>query len=78
MYNKQKCQSCIRRVVTLDSGLIPVKIIVVGKHAYSWSVTLVRLGIEKSLSFPGRAEALKELQNLKTQYRLVGDCKLAI
>ena len=78
MYNKQNCQSCIRRVVTLNSGLIPVKIIVAGKHAYSWSVTVIRLGIEKSLSFPGRIEALKELQRLKTQYRLVGDCKLAI
>lgn len=78
MYNKSNCQSCIRRVVTLDSGLIPVKIIVAGKHAYSWSITLIRLGIKKSLSFPGRVEALKELQNLKTQYRLVGDCKLAI
>lgn len=78
MYNKQNCQSCIRRVITLNSGLIPVKIIVAGKHEYSWSVTVIRLGIEKSLSFPGRVEALKELQRLKTQYRLVGDCKLAI
>lgn len=78
MYNKQNCQSCIRRVVTLNSGLIPVKIIVAGKHAYSWSVTVIRLGIEKSLSFSGRIEALKELQCLKTQYRLVGDCKLEI
>lgn len=78
MYNKQNCQSCIRRVVTLDSGLIPVKIIVAGKHAYSWSVMLIRLGIEKSLLFSGRVEALKELQHLKTQYRLTGDCKLTI
>lgn len=78
IYHKEKCQSTVRRVVTLDSGLIPVKIIVAGKHAYSWSVTVIRLGIEKSLSFPGRIEALKELQNLKTQYRLVRDCKLAI
>lgn len=78
MYNKQKCQSCIRRVVILNTGLVPVKIIVTGKHAHSWSVILIRLGVEKSLSFPSRIETLRELQNLKTQYRLVGDCKLTI
>lgn len=78
IYHKEKCQSTVRRVITLDTGLVPVTIIVAGKHAFNWSVTLVRLGIEKSLICSGRPEALKELQRLKTQYRLVGDCKLAV
>lgn len=79
MYNKSKCQSRIRRVCELKNHLISIKIIVAGQHAFSWSVTLIRNGVEKRLEFPGgRIPALKEYQRLQTQFRQVGDCSLAI
>ena len=79
MYHKEKCSSCIRRVCDLKSHLVIVRIVVAGQHAFSWSVTLIRNGVEKRLEFPGgRIPALKEYQRLQTQFRQVGDCSLAI
>lgn len=77
-YHKEKCQSCIRRVYDLDSGINKVRIIVAGQHAFKWSLTLIKHGEYKQLLLPNRIKALKELQQLLTQYRQVGDCSLAI
>lgn len=79
MYNKSKCQSRIRRVLDLENKTTKVRIIVAGQHAFSWSITLIRNGVEKRLEFPeGRIPALREYQRLQTQFRQVGDCSLAI
>lgn len=77
-YNKENCQSCIRKVYDLDSGINKVRIIVAGQHAFKWSLTLIKRGEHKQLVLPNRTKALKELQQLLTQYRLVGDCSLAV
>lgn len=78
MYNKQKCTSSIRRVSELNNSVTKVKIIVTGKHAYAWSVTLIKESYNKTLTFAGRIPALKEYQRLITQFRQVGDCSLGI
>lgn len=79
MYNKQKCQSCIRKVCDLENKTTKVRIIVSGQHAFAWTVTLIKEQTRKSLTFPtGRVAALKEYQRLQQQFRQFGDCSLAI
>lgn len=78
MYNKQKCTSSVRRVVELSNSVIKVKIIVTGKHAFAWSVTLIKDNYNKTLLFPSRVPALKEYQRLQSQFKQIGDCSLAI
>lgn len=79
MYNKQKCQSCIRRVCDLENSTTKVRIIVAGKHAYEWTVTVIKQESRKSLTFPtGRLAALKEYQRLQQQFKMFGDCSLKI
>lgn len=77
-YHKENCQSCIRKVRDLDSGVNKVRIIVAGQHAFKWSITLIKRGVCKQLVLPNRIKALEEFQRLLTQYRQVGDCSLAV
>lgn len=79
MYNKQHCQSCIRRVCDLENSTTKVRIIVSGKHSFAWTITLIKEETRKSLTFPtGRLSALKEYQRLQQQFKMFGDCSLAI
>lgn len=79
MYNKQHCQSCIRRVCDLKNSTTKVRIIVSGKHSFAWTVTIIKEETRKSLTFPtGRLAALKEYQRLQQQFKKFGDCNLAI
>lgn len=79
MYNKQKCQSYIRRVCDLENSTTKVRIIVSGKHAFAWTITLIKETSRKSLTFPtGRLAALKEYQRLQQQFKMFGDCSLRI
>ena len=79
MYNKQKCQSCIRRMCDLENSTTKIRIIVSGQHSFAWTVTLVKNNKSQSLRFPtGRLAALKEYQRLQQQFKMFGDCSLAI
>lgn len=79
MYNKQKCQSCIRRMCDLENSTTKIRIIVSGQHSYAWTVTLVKDNKRQSLRFPtGRLAALKEYQHLQQQFKMFGDCSLRI
>lgn len=78
MYNPKHCHSVIRRCLDLESRISRVRIIVAGKHAFGWSVTVIKEGYNKSLTFPNRVAALKQYQELQTQFRLVGDCSLKV
>lgn len=79
MYNKEHCQSCIRRCIDLENSTTKVRIIVSGKHAFAWTVTVIKEQTRKSLTFPtGRIAALHEYQRLQQQFKQFGDCSLAI
>lgn len=78
MYNKTKCQSCVRQVLTLDTGKETTKIIVSGKHAFQWTITVKSISGIQSLTFPNRLSCLTELAKVKRQYRNHGRIRLAV
>lgn len=77
-FNKRNCQTCVRLFVKLCNGYSTTQIIVTGQHAMEYTVTIIAPGYNKSLTFPKRLKALKEVGRLKSQYKSLGFCKLAI
>lgn len=78
MYNKTKCQSCVRQVLTLDTEKELVTIIVTGQHAFQWTLTVKSISGIQSLTLPNRLSCLTELAKLKRQYRNHGRIQLAV
>ena len=78
-YHEEKCQSCVRKSCELNNPNMSVKIIVTGKHAFNWSVTVIKRSSVKTLSFKGgRVPALKEYNKLIQQFKKFGDCIIKI
>lgn len=75
-FNKSNCQSCIRQSINLCNGYSTTQIIVTGKHSFEYTVMVLAPGYNKSLIFPKREKALKEVRRLKTQYNSLGYCRL--
>lgn len=70
-YNQRNCQSCVRSVHKIGN----IQIIVAGQYAFKYSVTIKRQNkTSKSLIFANRELAIKELFELKKQYKMFGDC----
>ena len=78
MYNKTKCQSCVRQVLTLDTGRELVTIIVTGQHAFQWTLTVKSIRGIQSLTLPNRLSCLAELAKVKRQYHNHGRIRLAV
>ena len=78
-YHKEKCQSCVRKSCEMKNSTMMVKIIVTGKHAFDWSVTVIKTNSAKTLTFKeGRVPALKEYNKLVQQFKQFGDCIIKI
>lgn len=77
-YNRIRCQSCIRESILLNNGYSDTRIVVTGQHSFEYTVMVLAPGYNKSLIFPKRDKALKEVGRLKRQYKELGYCRLAI
>lgn len=69
-YNKHNCQSIVRSTIKLNDK---ITIIMAGRHAFEYSVTIKRPENIKSMTFKNRNAALNEVATLKKQYRQFGD-----
>lgn len=69
-YHKEKCQSVIRLTIKLNDN---ITIIMAGRYAFEYSVTIKRPENIKSMTFKNRNAALNEVALLKKQYRQFGD-----
>lgn len=70
IYHKENCQSIVRQVYKLDK----IVIILAGQHAFNYSVTIKKNNSSKSLIFANRNLAIKEISELKKQYKKFGYC----
>lgn len=70
-YHKEKCQSVVRQVHKLNDKIV---IILVGQHAFKYTVTIKKQDCNKSLTLVNRNLAIKEISRLKQQYKQFGDC----
>lgn len=70
-FNKSNCQSVVRLTIKLNDK---ITIIMVGRHAFEYSVTIKRPKSIKSMTFKNRNAALNEIATLKKQYHQFGDC----
>lgn len=75
-FNKNNCQSCIRQTITLCNGYSTTQIIITGQHAFEYNVIVIAPNYNKSLIFPKRDKAIKEVGRLKRQYLKLGFCRL--
>lgn len=69
-YHKENCQSIVRQVHKLGK----IVVILAGQHAFSYSVTIKKSDSNKTLILANRNLAIKEISELKKQYRQFGDC----
>ena len=69
IYHKEHCQSIVRQVHELGK----IVIILAGQHAFKYSITIKKPESTKSMTFCNRDNAIKEISNLKKQYRQFGD-----
>lgn len=72
-YHKNRCQNRIRSVIKLNDEIV---IILTGKHAFEYTVTLIKKNKDynKSITFSNRERAMSEISRLKSSYSKVGDC----
>lgn len=72
-YHRNKCQNKIRSVIKLNDDIV---IILSGKHAFNYTVTLIKKNKDynKSITFANREGAMSEILRLKSSYSKVGDC----
>ena len=76
-FHKEKCQSCIRRYVKLDT-YEPITIIVTGKHGFEWNITIQKENKQTTRVFSNRVAALKECNSLLATYNKYGTVRLYI
>ena len=70
-FNKSNCQSVVRLTIKLNDK---ITIIMAGRYAFEYSVTIKRPESIKSMTFKNRKDAMNEVTTLKKQYRQFGDC----
>lgn len=70
IFHKENCQSIVRQVHKLGK----IVVILAGQHAFSYSVTIKKNDSNKTLILANRNLAIKEISELKKQYRQFGDC----
>lgn len=62
VFNKDNCDNRVRAVITDKLGR---KVVLLGKHAFEWSIVLETNGKTVITTFPSSKEAKKEFNNYK-------------